>query len=195
MNLLHTVPDSAMVAAFLKAELYSERFSADLKQAMQHVGVGEALVVHPDLHDDRQNELRAALLGQHRGYQQGHDMFEGVPERMTWYAAELSRDEIGQARYVDYDYWNELTDHTRLVKEAVRNIQNGKTVFDVSNDRFLAVAEQIKRHGYSFEPMILWATDRDAPLELLEGHLRATAYYLAGEQAPHTIRAIVGFAR
>lgn len=184
-----------MVAAFLKAELYSERFSADLKRAMQNSGVDETIVAHPDLRDARQNELRAEVLGQHRGYQQGRDMFEGFPERMTWYAAEISRDEIGQARYVDYSYWNELTDHTHLVKDAVRNIQNGKTVFGVSNDRFLAVAEQIKRHGYGFEPMILWATDRDAPLEILEGHVRATAYYLAGEQAPQTIRAIVGFAR
>lgn len=61
MKLLCTVPDSVMVAAFLKAELYSERFSDDLKRAMQTLSVGEAIVVHPDLRDDRQNELRAEL--------------------------------------------------------------------------------------------------------------------------------------
>ena len=67
MNLLHTIPEAAMVAAFLKAEIYSERFSDDLKRAMHHVGVDETIVVHPDLGDACQNALRAAVLRQYRG--------------------------------------------------------------------------------------------------------------------------------
>ena len=57
------------------------------------------------------------------------------------------------------------------------------------------MAALLKNGSNTFEPIIVWATDRDALLEILEGHLRATAYALAGKQAPQAISAIVGFAR
>lgn len=192
MKLLKTVPEAVMVAAFLKAEISSVRFSDDLKSTMEKLGIAEKIVVNPNLQDEHENQLRARLLGDYRGYKQHREIFQNFPDDLVWYRAELTRQEIGKLRYVDYSYWNELTDHTHLVKDAVKNIQKGKIIFNVSHDRFWAVTEQIKRGGHDFEPMILWGNDANSPLEILEGHLRATAFGLAGDKAPENISVIVG---
>lgn len=192
MKLLEKIPEAAMVAAFLKAELTSVRFSDELKKAMNNLGVREEVIDNPNIEDEAENELRAQVLGYYRGYNQNREMFSDLPEDLTWYVAELERKEIGDLKYVDYSYWNELTDHTHLVKDGVKNIQKGKIVFDVPNDRFLAVAEKIRQGEYDFEPMILWGKDERSPLTILEGHLRATAFGLAGLNAPETITVIVG---
>jgi len=123
---------------------------------MQSFGVADAVVTLPDISNDHDNELRAAVLGAYRGYRQNREMFEGVPHNLTWYEAELTHGDIANLRYVDYSYWSELTDQSRLVKDAVANIQKGKIVFDVPHDRFLSVAEEIRRGTHIFlEPMIL----------------------------------------
>lgn len=192
MKLLTQIPESKMVATFLKAEYSSERFSGELKKIMQKLSADAKIITTPDLKDEHENHVRAQVLGDYRGYKQNRNIFTGFPHDLIWYAAALERKEIGSLNYVDYSYWNELTDHTHLVKDAVKNIQKGKVVFGVPNDRFLAVAEKIKQGEHNFEPMILWGKDEHSPLTILEGHLRATAFGLAGEQAPKAIRVIVG---
>jgi hypothetical protein len=192
MKLLRNVPEAVMVAAFLKAEFFSPRFSADLRETMRSFSAEEVVITHPDITDVTENELRARLLGEHRGYQQDREMFDGVPGSLSWYEAELARQEIGNLRYVDYSYWNELTDNTHLVRDGVKNIQKGRIVFGVAHDRFWAVTERIVHNEQSFEPIVLWGQDSDSPLEILEGHLRATAFGLAGDLAPDAIPVIVG---
>lgn len=181
-----------MVAAYLKAEFSSARFGDELKKAMKELGVAENVVTRPDLKNEAENEQRARVLGAYRGYGQNREMFQDVPDNLNWYEAELRREEIGDLHYVDYSYWNELSDHTHRVKDAVANIQKGKVVFNVSHDRFLTVSQLIREAKHNFEPMILWGDSKDSTLKIIEGHLRATAFGLAGNDAPSTIRVIVG---
>ncbi len=128
MELLSQIPESAMVATYLKAELASERFAGELKNAMQRQNTSERVIVEPDLQNDQENELRANILGDYRGYKQNREMFTDFPDNLFWYDSQLSRDEISNLHYVDYSYWNELSDHTHLVKDAVKNIQQGKII-------------------------------------------------------------------
>jgi hypothetical protein len=136
--------------------------------------------------------MRAQVLGEYRGYGQNRKIFEGLPTNLTWYEAELTREDVADLHYVDYSYWNELTDHTHLVKDAAANIHKGKIVFNVSNDQFLTVAEDIRQGKHDFEPMIVWGDGEQSALTILEGHLRATAFGLAGGKAPKIIRVIIG---
>jgi hypothetical protein len=145
MKLLREIPEAAMVGAFLKAEFSSIRFSNELKKAMKKLGVAEKVVAEPDLENETDNKLRARVLGEYRGYGQNREMFQDIPDNLKWYEAELKREEIGDLHYVDYSYWNELTDHTHCVRDAATNIQKGKIVFNVSNDRFLAVSQLIRQ--------------------------------------------------
>jgi hypothetical protein len=192
MKLLKAASEAAMVAAFLKAECFSPRFSGDLESAIRSLGVKEAVITQPDIASEQENEQRARVLGEYRGYRQNREMFQDIPANFKWYEGELCREEIGRLHYVDYSYWNELTDNTHLVKNAVANIRTGKVVFDVSNDRFWSFAEEISHGKYNFEPIILWGQNSGSPLEILEGHMRATALVLAGGQAPAAIEVLVG---
>lgn len=202
MNLLHPLPESAMVAAFLKAEFSSPRFrvskdtnfqfSNDLKRVMQRLSVSEKTITEPDLQNEHDNALRTQVLGDYRGYRQNREIFTNFPNDLSWYEAELTRDDVTNLHYVDYSYWNELSDHTHLVKDAVKNIQKGKIVFDVPNDNFFDLAEKIRQGQTSFEPIIVWGKDKHSPLTILEGHVRATALGLAGKEAPESIKVIVG---
>ena len=159
---------------------------------MRDFAIEESAITSPDITSDPENALRAQVLGAYRGYGRNQEMFEGIPDPLTWYEAEIARTEIGDLRYVDYSYWNELTDNTHRVKDGVQNIRRGKVVFEVSNDRFSALAEKISAGECEFEPMILWGQDLASPLEILEGHLRATAFGLAGEKSPAVIRVLIG---
>jgi hypothetical protein len=159
---------------------------------MKKLNIAERVIIKPDLKNETENELRARALGEYRGYGQHREMFQDVPDNLHWYEAELKRKEIGNLRYVDYSYWNELTDHTHCVRDAVANIQKGKSVFDVSHDRFWSVSQLIRQAKHDFEPMILWGDDKDSTLEIIEGHLRATTFGLAEDEAPETIKVIVG---
>jgi hypothetical protein len=192
VKLCHQIPESAMVAVFLRGEIQSERFAHELLSVMNKLNVPERVVVEPDLQVQHENQLRDELLGDYRGYKQDRKLFEGFPIDLAWFRAELRREEIGGLRYIDYSYWNELTNNTRLVRDAVDNIQAGRVVFNVSNDPFLSLADTIKQNGYDLEPVILWGKDKHSPLSILEGHARTTALGLAGEEAPAIIPAIVG---
>ncbi len=181
-----------MVAAFLKAELASTRFSDELKKAANKLGVPVKVISDPDVESEAENESRARVLGEYRGYKQNHKIFKGFPDDLTWYDAELVRGEIGALHYIDYSYWNELTNRTHRVKDAVANIQKGKIVFNVSHDRFWAVTEDIRQGKHDFESIIAWGDSKDSILTILEGHLRATAFGLAGDKTPETIKVIIG---
>jgi len=159
---------------------------------MQSFNAETAVITHPDITDMHENELRAQVLGAYRGYQQDREMFDGIPGDLMWHEAEMTRQEIGNLRYVDYSYWNELTDNTHLVRDGVKNIREGKIVFGVAHDRFWAVTERILQGEHDFEPIILWGRDSGSSLEILEGHLRATAFGLAGDKAPRIIPVLVG---
>lgn len=122
MELLKRVSEDAMVAAFLKEELHSTRFSDELRKAMRRHGVSETQITKPDITNEQDNAQLTKVLGEYRGYQQHREMFTDIPDKLAWYVAEISRNEIGNLQYVDYSYWNELTDQSYLVSYGVANI-------------------------------------------------------------------------
>jgi hypothetical protein len=183
--------EDEMIALFLSGELGSERFGGGIRTALDAAGQTEALITAADLGDADQNRARRALLATTRGYGEDRDVFENFPARVRWIRAMLTPDELARVRYIEYSYWNELSGGSRLAADAAQKIRRGITVFGVSNKRFLRAARAVER-GEHFPPLILAGRRRDC-LICLEGHLRLTAYALAG--FPTEIEALVGTAR
>lgn len=181
-----------MMLSFLQAELQSARFRAPLMAAIERHGATTELIERPDLDDPAENALRSAVLGEYRGWEKKEEIFDGWPSDVTWFRIELTSDEIGLVRYISYDYWDELSDNTHLVKVGADNIRAGKEVFAVSNDRFWAIA-QLVDDGKTFAPLIVRSNSLAGPYELVEGHLRATAYALA-RRSPEKIEVILAVA-
>jgi len=102
----------------------------------------------------------------------------------------LSRGELAGIKYINYSYWVELSGGSRLVGDGAERVASGSQAFGVPNQGFWDVAERIVRGEVLPEP-ILFAVGVE--LVILEGHVRLTAYVLAGEVCPQEITAIVGF--
>lgn len=172
------------VLEWLKAELNSARFSEDLRAAITDLGCDEGIITEADINNEQENEIRWRILKAYRTWlDRNFDDYD-------WQEVELSRDEVSRLNYIDYSYWNELSDGTRKVGQAAMNIAAGKIVFDVPNDRFFAAAKLVEA-GESFPPIIVVSGQNDASGEILEGHMRATGHALAG-QAAQPLRAIWG---
>src|SRR5687768_8358825 len=152
VHLIHPIPESEMVAAFLAAEIMSDRHRARILDLLRSAGEDDSLIERADLRDPRQNEARARLLGDFRGYRRDRELFKGFPhDDVRWHRALVPGDGLRQVRYVDYSYWNELSGGTRRPADAARQIRDGFRAFDVPNDGFPAAADAVSR-GVPLDP-------------------------------------------
>jgi hypothetical protein len=102
------------------------------------------------------------------------------------------RTELAEVRYIQYDYWDELSGGSRLAVDAAARIRAGVTPFGVPNNGKLEMAQAVAS-GAQFPPLILVTTDFGGDdLVLLEGHVRLTAFMLAHDQLPPELEILVG---
>ena len=191
MQIERNATEDDMVALFLRCELTSDRWADAIRKAAVELSLRVDIISTPDTSNDDANRQRAGLLGQFRGYRQDRDLFTDCPGDVTWHWAIIEDTDLQRLKYVDYDYWNELTGGTRRPLDAACTVLEGEEVFGVSNQRFLRGAECVLA-GKVFEPIILVATDPTHDLVILEGHCRATAYALARNAGVRGIPAMLG---
>jgi hypothetical protein len=175
------------IACFLKAEITFERFGQQILMQLKHDNKEISIVNAPDLSSEADNAYRRHLLASYRAY-----VFDDLPRHTAWYCAALGRDEVTKIRYIDYSYWNELSDNTRLPSVAAKAIRAGREFYGQSKQGFLAVAETL-RAGAQFPELIVVGASLDAALTVFEGHVRLTAYLLAPECIPTELEVIAGF--
>ncbi len=181
-----------MVATFLLAEIDSPRFKKGVEDFLEKRHLNSDLIFKPNLNSLEENKIRNEILTSYRGYGNRLHIFTNFPKNIKWYRVELNKNEISQIKYINYDYWNEISDNTRLANAAAKNINLGKVVFGESNNNFLEAAKDFKL-GKKFPEVILVGRDQENYLVVLEGHLRLTAMALASEKVPDNITALVGF--
>ena len=88
--------------------------------------------------------------------------------------------DISKIVYIEYSYWNELSNYTGSPLEAAKTILSGKIIYDVPNDGFFKGAQSLK-DGYKFPPLIFLTDKNESRYIILEGHVRMTAYGLVPE--------------
>jgi hypothetical protein len=182
MKIIKDSDATEAVLEWLKAELNSERFSGDLKAAIKSSGHTEEIITAANLDEADDNKARWQILKTYR------DWLDKDFNDYDWQYVELNQEEVGNLQYIDYSYWNELSDNTRQVKRAAANVANGKIVYDVPNTNFLSVAKAVET-GKVLPPIIILADSNESLI--IEGHLRATGYMLA-ERAKSPLQAIWG---
>ncbi len=205
MRTVRPISEAEMVALFLATEYPSLRTHQQILLALQQEGLPPSIIEEPNLRDGQENASRRSILGAYRGYGQNTDYFEGLspdvqytdyfegfPPDVQWERAMLSKQELEQVKYIEYDYWIELSGGSRLPRDARKNILAGYEVFGVSNQGFLQMAEAF-RSGTRFPTLILVGKNRESPLVVLEGHVRLTAMFLAPECLPVELEVVVGF--
>ena len=189
MRVIRASSEDEMVAVFLRGELLSDRFGETVRGALAQAGAGEEVVLNANLDDARENALRREVLGTARGYGRREGVFGGFPDDVRWERAMLAPDEVLAIRFIDYDYWVELSGGSRLPTDAARRIRAGVTVFGVPNDGFFAIADSFA----SSSPPSLIAVGGIGPgVVLLEGHVRLTAFALRPDLLPDELEVLVG---
>jgi|GEM_PF-304949 len=190
MKIIANCSPEEMVSVFLQAEINSPRWGKTINQYLATLKLDKSIITSPNLTNNTDNESRAKILGLHRGYCQKNGLFDDLEKIIAWKKVILVPSDFKKIKYIDYDYWNLLSDNTRLVRRGVSNIKKGKTIFDQSNDQFWQLSDKIKQ-GYQF-PTIILKSPLPGQLVLLEGHVRLTSYLLAF-QKPKPIEVIIGF--
>jgi hypothetical protein len=188
---LHTISEDEMVTVFLQTEMASPRFESRILAILQHDGRDRHVIDQPHLDDAEENAYRALVLGEHRGYRRDADVFTGMPSNVRWFRARLTREDLAQVRYIDYDYWTELSGGTRRVADGAARVRRGLEAFGVGNGAYWYLADALHA-GATFPEPILVGTDERSPLVVLEGHVRMTAYLLRPEYLPATLPILVG---
>jgi hypothetical protein len=190
VRVLGVSDDDEMIATFLGGELPSERFGADIRACLALFGQPEQLLTCPNLSDAAANAARRRVLAATRGYSEDRALFVDFPAQVRWIRAVLRADDLARVRYMDYSYWYEISGGSRLPADAAARIQAGVRAFDVPNERFTRAARAIA-NGEQFPALIL-VGENQHELVCLEGHLRLTAYALAG--FPVDVECLIGTA-
>ena len=172
MNLIRKTNEAEMILEFLKGELNSKRFNEDLNNAINELGLDSSIILNGNIEDEQENNDRLKIMKKFRGYPD-EELFERFPNIEEWKFLELNESDIDNIYYIDYDYWNELSNGTSKPVEAAKVIKSGKEIYEVSNQPFLDGVEYNKTN--KFPPVILITCNNEKYL-IIEGHSRMTVY-------------------
>jgi hypothetical protein len=162
VQLLDRISEDEMIDVFIRGELESPRWREKI------LALGEL--------DAR------TLLEQHRAYERREGLFLFFPREVDWFRAVVTRDELLDIRYINWDWWLEVSDGTRDARVAARKIRAGEIPG--------VTAEE---HDPRFDfPLIAAATPELSPLVLVEGHARLTACALFPERVPDEVEILLG---
>lgn len=189
MKILRNSSEAEMIYEFLRTEFFSDRFSEQLKKAMNALSIDEQLILSADLRNEDENALRKELLGEFRGYGRNEELFENFPSQIEWSVCSFTEEDLEKIQYIDYSYWNELSEGTRSPLTAAKAVRKGVTIYGQSTEGFLHAAKYIENGG-SFQNMIFLTSDFNS-FVIVEGHLRMTAYALTPKHFDN-IQCIVG---
>ena len=128
---------------------------------------------------------------EHRGYGTCTELFDGFPDDVCWQWIAITPAELAQVRFIDYDYWVELSGGTRLAADAAPRIRAGVAPFGVPSDWALGMAQAVA-DGARFPPLILVTTGPGGDLVVLEGHARLTAFMLARDWLAPELEVLAG---
>ena len=191
MNELQPIGEDEMIAAFLKMEWDSARFGPVLRELLARDGREVGIVTTPDLASADDNRYRRSLLAW-RGYGQNTELFVGFPADIQWFRTTLSPGELLATRYINDDYWVNLSAGSRRPQDAAEAIRQGIDIFGVRSADFLDLAHRMTP-GQTFPELILVGTTTGEPLIVLEGHVRLTVYALlpATQRLPQPV--LIGY--
>ena len=94
------------------------------------------IILNGNIEDERENNDRLKIMKKFRGYQED-ELFEWFPKKEEWKFLELNENDIDNIYYIDYDYWNELSNGTSKPVEAAKVIKSGKEIYEVYKQPFL----------------------------------------------------------
>ncbi|HTK03752.1 MAG TPA: hypothetical protein VL401_03240 [Alphaproteobacteria bacterium] len=192
MKIVKKISEDEMIAAFLKAEINSDRFGSGISSLLEKHTLDRKILDTPDLENKLENSFRKEILGEARGFGKNLHIFTNFPSNIEWFRVLISKSELEKILYINWNYWLEMTKNTRLPLDLIARIESGDLLEDKEVSRFKSVSNHIKS-GVKVPEMILVAKNKNSRLVVLEGHVRLTAYLLDTKDVPEEMEVIIGF--
>jgi hypothetical protein len=192
MKILKPITENEMIATFLTGEINSDRFGGRLAGLLERDGMTREITQNPNVNSDAENTYRRKLFGDFRGYGRNERLFENFPDDVSWYRAEVVAEELKEVLYINWDYWLDVSDHSRRPLDFASKIMNGSINLDIETERIVRLADAIKS-GAELPKLILVAKNEHSRLVVLEGHVRITAYMIDSSHIPDPLEVIVGY--
>src|SRR5712691_6932502 len=123
MRIVRTATEAEVIAAFLRGELDSPRYGERLLALLREDGVDASVVSRPHIDDPAEGAYREILLDRHRGWLRREGLFAGLPLKIDWSRAALTRDEVLAIRYINWDWWLDVSGGTRRPLDAAERIR------------------------------------------------------------------------
>jgi hypothetical protein len=190
MRLLRPITEDEMVAVFLRGEYASERWREVLDGLLAHHRCAEDVLRSPNVADPDENALRSRILEDHRAWERRDGLFGGFPRQVEWFRAALEPQEVVEILFIHWDWWLRISGGTRRPLETARRIRAGE-VAGVTAAEHEPLALALRANERPTE-LIAVTTPAHAPLVLLEGHFRLTAYALFPEHLPPALEILLG---
>ena len=168
--------ENEMVCEFLKMEIDSDRYRENIEAVLKEMRVSRDIITNGNIISEQENTLRAEILRRFRGWR-NEELFENFPENIEWFWTEFDREDILKIIYIEYSYWNELSNYTGSPLEAAKYILSGRTLYDMPTDGAIEDAQWLIK-GNKFPPLIFLTDKSEERYIILEGHCRMTAYGL-----------------
>jgi hypothetical protein len=180
MRIVRPAGEPEVIATYLRTELDSQRFGKSVRTALVAAGTSEEVVRAPDFDDGAANDLRRDLLLAHRGDYLGDWFFE-----LDWTRVALTRDELLGIRLIAWDWWLDVTGGTRAPTDAAAWVREHGDV--AAHAKLLDALEA----GRPPELIVVRASEV-APLVVLEGHGRLTAFALFSQRLLSEVELYLG---
>jgi len=161
VEILNPVTEDEVLECFVLAERGSERYGETVRKLLKRVG----------------DNPRAVLSAYRSWPDQG--LFGGFPPDVRWYRARLTRAEVLDIRYINWDWWLRITDGTRRPPVAAARQKPD------AGDELIA-------GGAATNPELIAVRAPGSYLVLLEGHVRLTAYATFPEHLPDGLEIYFG---
>jgi hypothetical protein len=161
MQILGQVTEDEVLECFVLAERDSERYGETVRKLLERLG-----------------DNPRAVLSAYRSWPD-EGLFGGFPPDVEWCRARLTKDELLEILYINWDWWLTITNGSRRPLDAAA-IQ-GRDPGD----------EAIARAAATNPPLIAVRAP-ESYLVLLEGHVRLTAYAAFPEHLPDELEIYLG---
>ena len=173
MKIIRKSSEDEMLLEYLKSEINSNRFSERLKKTLTELSISKDIILNGNLESEIENKQRKLIMEKFRGYPT-EDIFERFPKEFNWFYVEFEEGDIDKIFYLNWEYWNEISNGTSKPTEAAKNIYDGVEIYNVSNEPYYTGLKYLESNN-KFNPIVA-ITCNGKKFVLIEGHSRMTVY-------------------
>jgi hypothetical protein len=179
-----------MVAVFLRTEIESSRWRDQIEEILGRDGRDAEIIRRPHLGDPAANAYRRHVLEEYRAYERRDGLFGGFPHDVEWHRASLTRDQVLDILFIEWDWWLTVSGGSRRPRDGARLIASG-AIPGASGPGHEPIAAALRTDSQPPE-LIAVTSPEHSPLVLVEGHVRLTAYALYPKYLPDELEILLG---